>query len=110
MKKYLIGLLIAIVVAAGLYLAFHKQAKLGSYYSSVGAIVQTDPTFVNVLSGTLVIGNGTNCGNSGNIFTTTSSITLTPAQFLSVCNQLITGSSGNVTTTFPAATSTYAVS
>lgn len=107
MKKYLIiGAVAVVAVVVVAFFGFRSAPKLGSYYSSVGAIFQTDPTFVNVLSGLTVVGNLTQ-GSQG-FTTSTTSTTLTPTQFLAISNYLISNTTANVTTTLPAATSTWA--
>ena len=115
LKDIVIGAvaLLALVFGVASY-AGHGQ-KLGSYnpigtqgITTTGNILSLGSAAINEFVGLTIIGNETNCGTSG-YFTTTSTQTLTSAQFLSVCNDLITGTTGNVTTTFPAATSTYLV-
>lgn len=106
------GILLAIVAVAVVIAGFSFSSfshRLGSYspITDGGFITQTNPAGFNVLTALTVAGNITSCGTTG-YFTTTSTQTLTAGQFLSICNDLITGTSANVTTTFPAATTTYA--
>lgn len=109
MNKYLIGVG-AIVLAVVLFFAGRGTVtqKLGSYspITDGGFITQTNPAGVNVLTASTVVGNITSCGTTG-YYNATGTATLTAAQFLSVCNFLIATSSANVTTTLPAATTTY---
>lgn len=85
----------------------NHSPKLGSYYSSVGAIFQTDPTFVNVLSGTTVVNNLVQ-GSAGFTQTISTSTTITPAQFCSGTSILVSGTTATITITFPSASTTYA--
>lgn len=72
----------------------------------VAPLLQTNPAALNVLTGQLVAGNITNCGTTG-YSQITASTTLTPAQFLATCNELIIGTTGPTTITLPVATTTY---
>lgn len=97
----------AIALVIGVF-SFSSVPKLGSYspVTAGGFVTQTNLAGVNVLTALTVAGNITNCGTTG-YYNATGTATLTAAQFLSVCNFLIATSSANVTTTFPAATTTY---
>lgn len=81
------------------------QQKLGSYYSSVGAIFQTDPTFVNVLSGTTVTSQLIEGSQGFQIFST--STALTTQQLLTTSNEQWINTTAVATATLPAATTTW---
>lgn len=75
--------------------------------NTVSPILQTNPFGVNIMLGTSILNNVVLYGAGfSNIITT--STTLTPAQFCASTDLQVTGTTGTITITVPAATSTFA--
>lgn len=109
MKNYLIGgaVVLALVLAFFGGRVSAPSPKLGSYYSSIGAITQTDPTLTNVLLGTTIFGN-TNFGANGYTTSTATSTSISAAAFCATTGILIqTSTTAAITLTLPSAASAY---
>lgn len=134
MNKYLIALTVAVVLLAGAVgYVFYGQSNglLGAagsgpnHYqsenflqglfagtkgqlkiSNTGALTLTNSTAVNVIGGTLVANNFIQ-GSAGWSQTISATTTLTAPQFCSAASVLVKNTTGSITITLPAATTTY---